>query len=301
MAEPTLTDASTSLVVINPVSGPNTQRVLERDRLHRALERAGLPATWEETTPERDADRIIEESSSEGPVVVIGGDGTVQAAARALADGDRPMVIIPRGSGNVFARHLDISPRLDAALRLLREGEIRRVDVGSLGGEPFLLGVGIGIDARVVREADRRLKRQVGKLAYWVSVAKNLPVKHHDFELEIDGRTVSERGVSVMVANFGTRIGPFPYPEQADGTDGQLDVAVMKAETIEQVFGLLGAPLLPKELADKGVKTYRGHHVRVVADGPMAVQVDGEDQGDHHEFVCSVRERVLPVLVPRRR
>lgn len=290
--------AESALVVINPVAGPNAQRVLERDRLKRALEKAGLPPEWEETTPDHGADKIIQEDDGDGPVVVIGGDGTVQAAVRQLAGGERPLAIVPRGSGNVFALHLGLSPRLDAALALVQKGKVRHVDVGSLGGEPFLLGVGMGIDARVVREADRRWKRQVGKLAYFVSVAKNLPVEHHDFEIEVDGKTHAERGVSVMVANFGTRIGPFVYPEDADGDDGRLDVAIMKAETIEQVVGLLGSPILPKGMADKGIRTYRGTQVRVRSDRPMATQIDGEDVGDHREFVCGVRERVLPVLVP---
>lgn len=293
-------DASSALVIINPVAGPNAQRTLERDRLRRALEKAGLPSEWEETTPERDADDIIRESPADGVVVVIGGDGTVQAAARALIGTERPMTIVPRGSGNVFAQHLDLSPRLGPALSLARKGRVKRVDVGSLGGEPFLLGVGMGIDARVVREADRQLKRHVGPLAYWVSVAKNLPVRHHDFELEIDGESTAERGVSVMVANFGTRIGPFVYPEGARGDDGTLDVAVMKAENVEQVVGLLGNPVLPKGMADKGVRIYRARHVRVKADEAMAVQVDGEDQGDHHEFVCGLHDRALSVMVPRR-
>ena len=294
-------DLASALVVINPVAGPNAQRVLERDRLRRALKRAGLPEDWEETTRERGADRIIQDHPGDGPVVVIGGDGTVQAAARALAGGDRPLAIVPRGTGNILAQSLELSPRLGPALKLLREGRIVRVDVGSLGGEPFLLGVSMGLEARVIREADRRLKSQVGKLAYFVSIAKSLPVEHHDFELEIDGKTHHESGASVMVANFGTRAGPFVYPDTADGTDGRLDVAVMKAGNLEQMIGLLGSPLLPKEMRDKGLVIHRGRHARVTSADAVAVQIDGEDAGDHRQIDCGLRERALAVFVPKKR
>ena len=293
-----MTATTSALVVINPVAGAHAQRVLERDRLRRALERAGLEPVWHETTPERGADRIIAEHPGDEPVVVIGGDGTVQSAARELVGGYRPLLVVPRGSGNVLAQRMSLSPRLDRALATLRRGEVRRVDVGTLGGEPFVLGVGMGLDARVIREADRRLKQQVGKLAYLVSVARNLPVQHHDFELEVDGHTISERGASVMVANFGTMIGPFVYPESADGTDGHLDVAVMKARTLEQSISVLAGPLLPREQADKGVRVHRGTHVRVRCEDDLAVQIDGEDRGDHCEVVCGMRERSLPVIVP---
>jgi diacylglycerol kinase family enzyme len=293
-----MTTTTSALVVINPVAGANAQRVLERDRLRRALQRAGLDPTWHETTRERGADQIIAEHPGDEPVVVIGGDGTVHEATRRLVGGHRPLLVVPRGSGNIFAQRLSLSPRLERALETLRHGRVRRVDVGTLGGEPFVLGVGMGLDARVIREADRRLKQQVGKLAYLVSVARNLPVSHHDFELEVDGQTISERGASVLVANFGTVIGPFVYPERADGTDGLLDVAVMKARTLEQSISVLAAPLLPREQADKGVRVYRGTHVRVRCEHDLAVQIDGEDRGDHHEVVCGLRERSLPVVVP---
>ena len=286
------------LVILNPVAGRNTERVLERDRLRRALQRSGLRPEWIETERDHGADRIVAENPGDEPVVVIGGDGTVQAAARALAGGDRPLVIVPRGSGNVLAQRLDLSPRLDRALQLIHDGEVRRVDVGSLGGEPFLLGVGMGLDARVIREADRQLKRQVGKLAYLVSVARNFPIEHHDFEIEIDGRTHREHGASVLVANFGTLIGPFVYPDSADGTDGRLDVAIMRTQTLEQSLSVLAAPLLPKGQADKGVTVHQAVEVRVRCEKAVAVQMDGEDQGDHREIVCSIRERSLPVLVP---
>lgn len=293
-----MTDPLRALVILNPVAGPGAQRVLQRDRLGRALRDAGLGSQWHETTAERNADRIIADHPGDEPVVVIGGDGTVQAATRSLIGTERPMLVIPRGSGNILAQRLKLSPRLSTTLRLLRKPKVVRVDVGSLGGEPFLLTVGMGVDALTIREADRQLKKQMGKLAYVFGAAKTLPVRHYDFELEIDGRTVHERGASVMVANFGTHIGPIAYPPDADGTDGYFDVAVMKTETVEQAIALLSASLFPRDASDKGVKVYRGCDVRVRSAESLAVQVDGEDRGDHREVVCSMRARALSLIVP---
>ncbi len=290
-----------ALVVVNPVAGPTAGRLLERDRLTRALRGAGLSGEWVETTADRDADEIIADRAETGPVVVIGGDGTVQAAARALRGGDRPMLIVPRGSGNILAQRLGLSPRLSAALDLLHHGQVRRVDVGSVAGEPFLLGVGIGVDARIVREADRRLKKQVGVFAYLVGAARTLPIEHHDFEIEIDGEVVHERGASVLVANFGTLIGPWTFPPRADGFDGRLDVAVLKAETLDQTLSLLASPILPPETVQKGVWVRRGQRVQVRATRALPLQIDGEDHGDRALFACEVVAADLPVLVPPRR
>ena len=293
-----MTEPLRALVILNPVAGPDAQRTNQRERLGKALAEAGLEPHWEETTREHNADSIIREHPGDEPVVVIGGDGTVQSAARELRGTERPMLVIPRGSGNILAKRLELSSRLSTTLALLREPRIRKVDVGSFDGEPFLLSVGMGVDALAIREADRDLKKQVGKFAYVVGAAKTLPVRHYEFEIELDGRKFEERGASVMVANFGTHIGPIAYPPDADGTDGKFDVAVMKTETIEQAIALLSASLFPRDASDKGVKVYHGCEVRVRCEEALAVQVDGEDRDDHREVVCSMRKCSLSLIVP---
>ncbi len=296
--EPDVTELLRALVILNPVAGPDAQRGQQRDRLRRALHDAGLGPDWHETTVDRNAGQIIAEHPGDEPVVVLGGDGTVQSATRSLIGTERPMLVIPRGSGNILAQRLELSPRLANSLGLLRNPKVKRVDVGVLDGEPFLLSVGMGVDALAIRESDRQLKKHMGKLAYVVGAAKALPVRHYDFELEIDGRTIEERGASVMVANFGTHIGPIAYPPDADGTDGTFDVAVMKTETLEQAIALLSASLFPRDASEKGVKVYHGCEVRVRCAESVAVQVDGEDRGDRTEVVCSLRARALRLIVP---
>jgi diacylglycerol kinase family enzyme len=291
--------ASAPLVIVNPVAGPSAGRVLERDRLERALRRLDHPGDWIETQADYDAGQIIDDNPGEGPVVVIGGDGTAQAAATRLCGGERPLLAIPRGSGNVFARALQIPVLLDRALDLLESGRVVRVDVGRIGGEVFLLGAGIGLDANVIRGADRSLKRRVGGLAYVYSAAQNLPVAHHEFEIDIDGRRLRERAAAVHVANFGTRVGPFVLPPKADGRDGELDVVIMRAQSLEETINLLATPLLPDQSLNKAVRYERGRRVQVKASKELPVQVDGEDRGDHPGLHCRIEPESLPVIVPR--
>jgi YegS/Rv2252/BmrU family lipid kinase len=289
---------SAPLVIVNPVSGPSASRLLERDRLKLALRRRGLEPKWIETRPDRTAAAILNDNPGTGPVVVIGGDGTMQAAASQLIGGERPLLPVPRGSGNVFARALSMPPLLNQAFELLEHGRVVRVDVGRMGDQVFLLGAGIGLDADVIRGADRALKRRVGGLAYFVSATQNLPLDHHDFEIEIDGHRFRERAVGVHVANFGTRAGPFMLPPMADGRDGLLDVVVMRAHGLEEFFNLLATPIIPDQRMNKAVRFERGRRVEVRAVESLPVQVDGEDCGDHPGLHCEIDSAVLPVLVP---
>jgi diacylglycerol kinase family enzyme len=295
-----LVDPQNTLVIFNPAAG-SAQWPLARQRLRAGLKRAGLPPRWEETSPERGADRIVLENPGSGPVVVVGGDGTVMEAARALRGGTRPLCIVPLGTGNVMALRLDIPLILEAALGVLGDGVLRHVDVAFCGDEPYLLTAGMGLDGRLIRESSRRLKRQMGKLAYIWAVLRNLPVRHERFQLELDDQSVEEEGASVMVANFGTQVGPWIYPPDADGGDGRLDIAVMKAATIGEAISLLAAPFRLKAREHKGVRLYRSERVHVVARRPMPLQIDGEDRGDRREFRCSIEAATLPVLVSKHR
>lgn len=289
------------LVIVNPVAGASAARLLERDRLKRALRRRGLAPQWVETQVDYDAGQIIDDHPGTGPVVVIGGDGTLQPAATRLSGGERPLLAVPRGSGNVFARSLSIPVLLDGALRLLEHGEVVRVDVGRMGEQVFLLGAGIGLDADVIRGAGRDLKRRFGGLAYVFSASQTLPVKHHDFDIEIDGRRFHESAAAIHVANFGTRAGPFLLPPMADGRDGMLDLVVMKAQGLEEVLNLLATPLIPDPAWNKAVRFERGRSIQVRATRPLPVQIDGEDQGDHPGLHCELEAASLPVFVPVKR
>lgn len=286
------------LVIVNPVSGPAAQRALDRRRLGHALAAAGLEEEWVETTPERDAGAIVDSHDSTGPVVVVGGDGTIRAAVRALRGTDRPLAVVPRGSGNILARRMDIPHGLGAALQLLRRGRVRRLDLGICDDEPFLLAMGFGIDARVIHEADQRLKQQLGKLAYVWGAARNLPLRHHDFTLRIDGVEREVRACSVMAANVGTYIGPWVYPPRVDPSDARLEVAMMRAETLEQGLDLVATPFFSEEAPNRGVEVLRGRSIEVRAREEMPFQVDGEALGRRDHFRCEVEPEALSLLVP---
>lgn len=288
------------LVIVNPVAGPSASRLLEKDQLKSALKRRQLPPEWVETREDYDAGAIVRDHPGDGPVVVLGGDGTVQAAAQELVGTDRPLLPVPRGSGNMLARSLHIPLLLERALDLIAHGRVVRVDVGRIGEEVFLLGAGIGLDGDVIRGAKRAIKRHIGGLAYVFSATQLLPVAHHDFEIVIDGRRFHERAASIHVANFGTRVGPFLLPPMADGTDGKLDLVVMRAQGLEEVLDLLTTPLRPEPRESKAVHFERGREIQVHTSDELPVQVDGEDRGDHPGLHCRLEPGSLPVLVPAR-
>ncbi|MFC3711054.1 diacylglycerol/lipid kinase family protein [Sphingoaurantiacus capsulatus] len=95
-------------------------------------------------------------------LVVAGGDGSLSAAAGALAGTDMPLGILPLGTFNHFARDLGLPIDLERAIRVLAAGKRRRVDVGEVNGRVFVNNSSVGIYTDVVEDRDRQ-RRGTGR------------------------------------------------------------------------------------------------------------------------------------------
>ena len=82
-------------------------------------------------------------------VVSVGGDGTMNEVASALVHGQTTLGLIPGGSGNGFARSLNIPLKSDDSLQLLIDAPIRTIDAGKINQHYFFGLTGIGFDAEV--------------------------------------------------------------------------------------------------------------------------------------------------------
>jgi len=92
-------------------------------------------------------------------LIVGGGDGTVGAAASALAGSDALLGILPLGTLNHFARDLGIPTDLDDAAALIASRSERRVDVAEMNGRTFINNSAIGLYPLMVVDRDLQRKR----------------------------------------------------------------------------------------------------------------------------------------------
>jgi diacylglycerol kinase family enzyme len=100
-------------------------------------------------------------------VAAVGGDGTISAAAAAVARTEAELVAIPGGTFNHFARDYGIPTDLDDACALAQSGRIERVDVAWVNGRLFLNTSSVGVYANFVRVRERLEPR----FGYWLSSA----------------------------------------------------------------------------------------------------------------------------------
>jgi diacylglycerol kinase family enzyme len=118
--------------------------------------------TLAETTRRNHATRLARQAAHDGidVVVVLGGDGTLNEAANGLAGTSTALAPLPGGSTNVFARQLglpdDPIEATGVTLESLAAGRLRPIGLGAVNGRYFLFHVGVGFDAAVVAQVERR-------------------------------------------------------------------------------------------------------------------------------------------------
>ncbi len=100
-------------------------------------------------------------------VVSVGGDGTLNEVANALAGaGALPVATLPLGTANVVARELHIPTDPAVLAGLIASATTRAVDAGRAGERLFLLGAGAGLDAAIVEVVHRNRGAKLSFLSY---------------------------------------------------------------------------------------------------------------------------------------
>lgn len=214
-------------------------------------------------------------------IVAVGGDGTVADVATGILGSDAVLGIVPAGSTNITARSLGIPSNPRSAIALL-EGphHLQQIDVGRSGDRCFLHMAGAGLDAEIFKSANPDWKRRFGWLAYLPAAAAALRIAPSTVVVTADETQIAARSPLVLVANGGAAIAPsFKLHPDIAVDDGWLDVLVFTATTPAQLaitLGYLGSQRLDRS---PYVIWQRAKNVEIVADPPLAVELDGDIRG----------------------
>jgi diacylglycerol kinase family enzyme len=302
-------------------------------KLRQRVAEASRGAGWRDplfyqTTPEDLGEDATARALREGAdaVLVAGGDGTVRAVAGALVESRVPLTIVPSGTGNLFARNLELPlTDQDAAIAAAFAGDIREIDIGmALLTRPdgateehaFVVMAGIGLDAAMIANTRSQLKKTMGWVAYVDGAARSLPAARPFrvvYELAAH-RLHSARVQSILVANCGALPGGIALVPDASVTDGLLDVAMIQPTGW---YGWLGVwrkvwwdnSVLRRTRAgrriverrrDTSVRYLRGTSIEAAVEGPQPVELDGDEFGEATRIRCRVLPGALRVAMPPR-
>lgn len=270
-----------ALVVANPIAGRGRSRAAAEE-LGRGLARLGIAAELHFTSGRGDA-RLFLRGRPEGfdLVVVVGGDGTVSEVLDGLVDRSVPVAILPLGTGNVMSLDLGLPRDVDRALEVIAAGRTSALDVARVNQRHLsFLVTGVGFDAVVVRELERRRRGPITKLDWMSAGLQALRAGAEPrLEVEVDGEKLAGTFGLCLAANVVHYAGFRCLADDRRIDDGLFDVYLFASASRASLAGYALRGLV-HHLPGGSCTLRRARRVRVTSEAPVPYHVDGDYKGE---------------------
>lgn len=230
-------------------------------------------------------------------VVAIGGDGSINQVAKGLVGSDTVLAVIPAGSGNGFAHHLNLPFSPEKAIAVINAGKFMRIDTININDELFISIAGVGFDALVAKKFS--MKKRRGFLTYFDIVTHEYQrYVPKTYKLYIDGKPIKRKALFISFANsdqfgYNTCIAP-----QAEIADGLMDVCIVRKPPLYKI------PLLAHFLFQRKIdkssyfESFKAKEVKLAGSKIRIVNLDGEPVKFYKSLDIKINPLSLKVIVP---
>jgi diacylglycerol kinase (ATP) len=266
----------------------------------------GLDSSEKDLRPFRESSNTdwvigLPASSSEADAIVIfGGDGTVHRHLPRLAQLQLPVLIVPCGSGNDFARAMKLGNRKNSLAAWhefsSRRDNVHSIDLGTITPRPvgeaaaphrhyFCCVGGVGLDGEVARRANQLSRWLRGHGGYVLSLPSALlrfaplPMKLSIASAEKPEAMITRGEVPIVLAAFanapmyggGMKIAP-----RAKLDDGLLDVCLVAGMNKFKLFSLFPTVYFGRHLGMREVEYLQTSRLKIETESAVDVYADGE-------------------------
>jgi diacylglycerol kinase (ATP) len=231
---------------------------------------------------------LNQDGSGISGVYVIGGDGMVHLAVQELANRDIPLALIPAGTGNDFARSLNLP--LDDPLQLLETYATTsptHLDLGLVNNKIFADILSTGFDS-VVNERANRMRVIKGRMKYNIAILLELSTfKPKNYEFRVDSVSFTTKAMLIAVSNGISYGGGMKVTPNAELDDGLFDIMVLGPVSKIEFLKVFPKVFSGGHISHPAVKIIRGKEVSITSDA--VAYADGERIGN-----LPIKAKVLP-------
>jgi YegS/Rv2252/BmrU family lipid kinase len=211
-------------------------------------------------------------------IISCGGDGTLNHVINAMVqnDIDVPVGILPAGTANDFAKHLDIPKKISLACDLIINGNITEFDLGKINSRYFVNVAAGGLLTDVSQRIDTNLKNTLGKMAYYLKGIEQLPnFKPIPVKIKHGKSVISEMVFLFLILN-GSTAGGFRLAPDSTANDQMLNLVAVKSCNIVELFNLFIKMLKGEHLESNNVIYLKGQEFTIECSENIETDVDGE-------------------------
>ncbi|GAA1231186.1 hypothetical protein GCM10009665_21930 [Kitasatospora nipponensis] len=284
------------VLIMNPKSGGGK---VGRFALVEKAEALGARVVLLDPSVTTDVAALARQAVAEGADLlgVAGGDGTQARVAEVAAEHGLPFLVISAGTRNHFAMDLGLD-REDPArcLEALTDGEELLVDLGTVGGLPFVNTASFGVYAEIVQRPEYRDAKAGSALEALPDLL--LGYAGHPLYAQTDD-TRLESQQALLVSN-----NPYaaPEPTAVGGRRPRLDLGVLGVVGIRVANAAQAADIALRGAGAASLTVLTCSRISIGSDtGRIPVALDGEALTLPAPVICAIRPHALRVLVPRGR
>ena len=259
-------------------------------------------------------------------ILIFGGDGTVHRHLGSLVKLELPVLVVPAGSGNDFARALGLLRVSDslAAWRKFVAGQsvARSVDLGTINPlttpasvlpgtlaaerKYFSCAAGVGLDGEIARRANTLPRWMRAHGGYALSLPGAL-IGFQPFNLRLSASSKTnadapnaqneQRVVAAVFANTPYYGGGMKIAPRAQMDDGELDVCLIREISKLKLLGVFPSVYFGKHLGLREMEYFSASSVRIETDRPLDVYADGE-YVTRTPIELGVEPKALKIIAP---
>jgi diacylglycerol kinase (ATP) len=269
------------LLLINPKSGNGrgnrVGKLVKQELKTLGIEYIDVSADSPLGSQENLKSKLRDRQEFEG-LFLIGGDGTVNLALQELVGSDLGLALIPAGTGNDFARTLNL--KLKNPEQLISHYLSSRpslIDVGKVGEKYFVDVLSTGFDS-MVNERANAMKRIKGRAKYNVSILMVLSTfKPKNYRFSIDGFSFESKAMLIAVSNGICYGGGMKVTPDAKIDDGLFDILILSPVSKFEFLKVFPKVFSGTHTTHPAVKISRGRSVEI--DSDAVAYADGERVG----------------------
>lgn len=274
------------LFIINPKAGTGGKTSIAKTIQH-WLETNKINGEVVFTEYAGHAIEIASRSKEETIVVAVGGDGTVNEVCRGLMQSRQTLGIIPCGSGNGLARHLEIPLNMESSLQNLLNGPSLALDVLNVNGHISVNVSGIGFDAAV---AESFAEGKGRGLKNYIKIMLKLYHSFPEFQIIKQDKRISAWMISICNSSqYGNDAFISPTSKTDDGT---FELAFLRKPRIIDI-PYLAYRMMCKKITDSqyyACVSAKRYELELQESQPL--HVDGEYIGREQHLVVEILEPI---------
>lgn len=291
------------LLIVNPKAGKGTIK-RKLPKIIKNFEKREFEAKTVYTKKDYKPSDILKDNKKNWDLIVCcGGDGTLNELINAIMKLDKKPQIgfIPLGTMNDFARTIKLSTKKTFLAKNIDEGNIIPSDIGEFNNIYFNYVAAFGAFTAVPYVTSQKLKRRLGKLAYFVVAFKYLnKIRPYKVKIETNNESVEDEFVFASISNSKS-IGGFEWFKRSGVkiNDGEFEMLfIKKQKRIKHWIGLIFAILFKQHYKKKYFEYYQTDEIKITSEMGIPWTLDGEYGGRKKEVIIKNIHKAVEYVIP---